>query len=113
MNTEVFREKLLTLRNELNQTDSSSREAGDTVELDQTRMGRLSRMDALQAQAMSQETQRRRERLLLGVKRALLAIDRGDYGYCEDCGEAIAEARLSANPVVETCIRCAQRREGE
>ena len=49
-----FRQRLLGLREELQVLDSTSRDAAETVELDQTRQGRLSRMDALQGQPISQ-----------------------------------------------------------
>jgi DnaK suppressor protein len=57
---EYFREKLLKLRDELQEIEQTGSEAAQTVELDQSRVGRLSRMDALQAQAMSIESGRRR-----------------------------------------------------
>lgn len=111
MHSEDFRQKLCALRSSLNETEGSSREAGSTVVLDQSSVGRLSRMDALQAQAMSQETERRRQKHLQAIERALEAIDDGSYGFCIDCDEPIAEARLLADPVATTCIRCAARRE--
>jgi DnaK suppressor protein len=42
------------------------------------------------------------------------ALDRlrgGEYGVCEECGEAIAPARLRAMPEVTTCVRCQDRLE--
>src|SRR5207247_4204292 len=35
----------------------------------------------------------------------------GDYGTCQECGEAIAPARLKAMPEVTTCVRCQDRLE--
>jgi DnaK suppressor protein len=78
-----------------------------TVELDQSRVGRLSRMDAMQGQAMSQEAQRRRELELRQIAAAMQRIDAGDYGYCLDCDEPIAEARLEIDPSTPRCIVCA------
>lgn len=43
---------------------------------------------------------------LARVREALQRIDEGTYGICEDCGEAIAEARLDANPCARRCIEC-------
>ena len=111
MHNEDFRQKLCALRDQVTKTEASSRAAAGTVILDQSSVGRLSRMDALQAQAMSLETERRRQRLLAAIERALLAIDSGDYGFCIDCDKPIAEARLLADPVTTTCIDCASRRE--
>jgi DnaK suppressor protein len=35
----------------------------------------------------------------------------GSFGECVDCGEAIARARLEANPAAERCIACQERAE--
>ncbi len=72
-------------------------------------MGRLSRMDALQGQAMSQETQRRRVQELHHIAAALQRIERNEFGECAHCGEMIAEGRLSINPAVTLCIVCADK----
>ena len=55
-----YTKKLLGLKKSLLKAEETGEEAEQTVELDQTRVGRLSRMDAMQAQAMSKETGRRR-----------------------------------------------------
>ncbi|MBT8444490.1 MAG: TraR/DksA family transcriptional regulator [Gammaproteobacteria bacterium] len=92
------------------------RDAGDdaaaTVELDQTRQGRLSRMDAMQAQAMSLEANRRREQQLARLKSALKRIEAGDYGWCLECGEPIDPRRLEHDPAAPLCIACAEKAEG-
>ncbi|MGI9419242.1 MAG: TraR/DksA family transcriptional regulator [Geminicoccaceae bacterium] len=77
------------------------------VELDQTRVGRLSRMDALQNQAMAQETERRRQQELDRIDAALRRLDDGSYGECAECGEPIAEKRLALDPSALLCIDCA------
>ena len=81
------------------------------VELDQTRVGRLSRMDAMQAQAMSVETGRRRRQQIRDIQAALERIDDGDFGDCLECGEGIAPARLTINPGARLCIDCAEALE--
>jgi DnaK suppressor protein len=89
--------------------------AGSTepVELDQSRVGRLSRMDAMQLQAMSRENQRRRELELQRITAALGRIGDGEYGYCLHCGEIIAASRLEADPAAPLCIDCASRLESQ
>ena len=87
----------------------TGREAAGTVELDQSRVGRLSRMDALQSQAMYRETNRRREVELSRIKGALQRIEDDEYGLCVRCGEEIAEGRLLSDPSVPLCIDCASR----
>jgi DnaK suppressor protein len=95
-------------RDELLAVSETADAAADTVELDQTRQGRLSRMDALQQQAMSQETNRRRELELRRISAALARIESGDYGYCVTCDEEIAPGRLEFDPAAEQCIQCAE-----
>ena len=109
---EYFRKLLRERQNELEQISDSARDSAATVELDQTKVGRLSRMDALQGQAMTQAANRRRELALQHITNALQRIDKGDYGYCIDCDEEIAEARLEFDPATTLCIDCASKREG-
>jgi DnaK suppressor protein len=77
------------------------------VELDQTMVGRLSRMDALQGQAMAEEVKRRRDNELLRIKAALARIPEDEYGYCLNCGDDIAEERLELDPSIALCSKCA------
>jgi len=78
------------------------------VTLDQQSVGRLSRMDALQAQAMAQATERRRLVRIQQVEAALARLPTGEYGYCGACGEAIAEKRLAADPAAHLCVGCSR-----
>lgn len=102
-----FRELLLQRQEALLQAAESGSEATQTVELDQSRVGRLSRMDALQGQAMSQEAQRRREQELLRIEQALKRVAADEYGDCLRCGEAIVAGRLEIDPAATLCIQCA------
>lgn len=81
---------------------------GDVVQLDQTTQGRLSRMDALQVQAMAQEVARRRETEIRRIDAALKRIEDGDFGYCVSCDEKVQEKRLDFDPSVPNCIKCAR-----
>ena len=78
-----------------------------TVVLDQTAVGRLSRMDALQNQAMQLETERRRDVELTRSDAALKRIEDGAYGYCASCGEEIEKKRLEMDPSTPVCVDCA------
>jgi len=104
-----FKKQLLKRQRDLLDIKESSDEAARTVELDQTRMGRLTRMGALQGQAMAVELQRRQLIELQQISAALGRIDNGDYGYCLMCGEAIAIKRLELNPATPLCITCAEQ----
>ena len=77
------------------------------VELDQQSVGRLSRMDALQHQAMARAQQARRDTETLRLRAALARMDSGEYGYCQDCGDDIAPERLDLDPAASKCISCA------
>jgi DnaK suppressor protein len=103
--------RLLQIQQELQALKASGDEAAGVVELDQTSLGRLSRMDALQGQAMSKEAGRRRQLELQKIAGALRRIDSGDYGYCLSCGEPIARERLQFDPAASLCIACANNRE--
>ena len=109
---ETARSALLARREELRHLTDSSAEARRPVELDQSRVGRLSRMDALQSQAMSVETERRRQVELRRIEAALGRIEDGDYGFCVGCGEAIALKRLEFDPTTPICIDCAEQSGG-
>lgn len=57
---------------------------------------------------------RDRERKLIGkIDEALLRIQDGNYGICEECGGAIAIERLRARPVTTLCIACKADQEAE
>jgi len=106
---EEFRSKLLRMQAELEAVDALGKEAGDTVELDQARVGRLSRMDAMQAQQMALESDRRRQQQLQKISGAVRRIEAGDFGYCFSCDEEINLLRLKADPTVTRCLSCADK----
>ena len=100
--------RLLARREELLRLTEASAEARRPVELDQARVGRLSRMDAMQSQAMSVETERRRQIEVRRIDAALIRLDDGGYGFCASCGAAIALKRLEFDPTTPVCIDCAR-----
>ena len=105
---ERFRQELLRLRTDLQALDKESEEAEKPVELDQARVGRLSRMDAMQGQQMAREAARRRQYRLQMIEGALRRMDAGDYGCCTQCGEEIDIRRLEFDPANPRCIKCAE-----
>ena len=107
-NTEEYRKLLLQRQKELLEVRETGRDSAGTVELDQAKMGRLSRMDALQGQAMSAETNRRREIELQRINAALQRIEENEFGICVNCDEPISEGRLQSDPATPVCIHCAQ-----
>ena len=107
MNSKKYEKLLLECRQALVKLDEGAEGARRPVELDQTRVGRLSRMDALQGQAMAQETARRRDNELARIDAALKRIEEDEYGYCLACGELIAAKRLDLDPTAAVCVTCA------
>lgn len=102
-----YRQLLLSRRDELRRREAEGSEATATVELDQQSVGRLSRMDALQAQQMAHETVRRRRRELMRIEAALQRMDAGEYGCCVACGEDMDPRRLDVDPSHTHCVACA------
>ena len=106
-----LRDLLETARREIEAQLDASREDARPVDLDEP-IGRLTRMDAMQQQAMAQESGRRRQLELKRIASALKRLDDEEYGYCLTCGEAIPVARLGVDPATTLCVPCASRAEG-
>jgi DnaK suppressor protein len=94
---------LLALRDQLTADDAVA-----VVTLDQESVGRLSRIDAMQVQAMALAVQRHRRAERNRIDAALKRIDSGDYGWCVRCGEEIESKRLDHAPATAMCLACAK-----
>ncbi len=103
-----WRAQLDKMQAALTHEDALGQDGRRTVTLDQQSVGRLSRMDALQQQAMAQATQARRNQMAQRIRAAIERLEMGEFGYCVTCGEAIARARLDLDPTAATCISCAR-----
>ncbi|MDT8398274.1 MAG: TraR/DksA family transcriptional regulator [Pseudomonadales bacterium] len=103
---EHFRHQLMKLREDLQAQYDLGESSGDTVVLDQSKVGRLSRMDAMQQQQMAKSNLVKTTNRLRRVNRALAKVESGDFGYCEECGENIAPARLQVQPEAPLCLAC-------
>lgn len=102
-------ERLRARRAELVEAGAAHEDERRPVQLDQTRIGRLSRMDAMQDQAMAVELERRREVELARIDSALARLADGEYGWCVTCGEEIEPRRLELDPAIPLCLACARR----
>lgn len=111
IDTNAFRQRLIGLRDDLQVLADTSADAEQVVELDQAKVGRLSRMDAMQAQAMAKESGRRREQMLVRIEIALQKIENDEYGICRDCEEPIPVKRLEFDPTAIRCVDCANAAE--
>ena len=107
-NLKKAKARLLAERDEILSIVDSSGGTRKPVELDQTKVGRLSRMDALQDQAMALEVENRRQIELTRIAAALKRIEDGDYGLCAMCGEDIEAKRLELDPSAPLCQICMQ-----
>jgi DnaK suppressor protein len=106
---EAIRTRLRAERTLLEQMSEDAAELRAPVDLDQQSVGRLSRMDSLQVQAMALATEERRRQQIARIDAALKRLDEDTYGECVICGEPIAPKRLELDPAVPTCINCAAR----
>ncbi|MXU66327.1 TraR/DksA family transcriptional regulator [Oceanomicrobium pacificus] len=107
-NREEYRLLLEGRARALSDAAATNADSRATVTLDQQSVGRLSRMDALQQQAMARATDARRQAEMLAIEAALARLDDGSFGLCVECEEPIAPGRLALDPTVRTCLDCAR-----
>lgn len=107
MDEATARERLLRRRGELVEEDRMSAAERAPVTLDQDSVGRLSRVDAMQVQAMALAAERRRGAERQRIDAALKRLEEGEFGICLSCGEEISHARLENDPSVSQCLACA------
>lgn len=55
----------------------------------------------------------RESRLIRKIKDALMRLEDGTFGICEECGEEISDQRLEARPIATLCIKCKEKQETE
>jgi DnaK suppressor protein len=79
------------------------------VQLDQSAVGRLSRIDNLQTQGLTAGLQAREQAKLGQVLEALKRLESGTYGACVICGGPVAFERLMVFPEAPNCAACAVR----
>lgn len=111
MDMEQFRARLLIEQRETVEAIQQAQQSAAPVELDQSSVGRVSRIDALQQQAIAQGL---RERLIIRkrkVEAALARLDSGTYGLCCACQSDLEPERLNADPAVVFCQECATERQ--
>jgi len=110
MDIALFKDRLLQQKADLVALRQLSADSRQAVELDQSKVGRLSRMDALQQQEMAKASESQRSQQVARIDAALARMSSGDFGYCLDCGEEIAAKRLAVDPATPLCIDCASGR---
>lgn len=102
----VLKNLLLEMRTRLDEQVRLSNPAVDVVKLDQTSVGRVSRIDAIQQQGIAVAAQNKAKRQFVNVNKALKAMETGDYGFCLRCGHRISMPRLMVRPEACLCLSC-------
>lgn len=103
---QTFRETLENRLVELDRNTAASRESREPVALDQASIGRLSRMDAMQQQAMALAAENRRQVERKKLVAALERLDRDELGDCVRCGDEIGRDRLEFDATITLCRAC-------
>ena len=106
---EYFRLKLLSWRDELieesrdtiNHLQQEVRDVGDEAE----------RATRETENSLELRTRDRYRKLIKKIDKALIRIEDGEYGYCEETGEEIGLARLEARPIATLCLDAQERWE--
>ena len=106
-----FKQLLEHQRGQLMSSQQLAQSSTEPVKLDQSSVGRVSRMDAMQSQSMAIEATRLRQQQLRKVSTALSLIESGDYGYCTVCDNEIDPRRLEVDPASTLCVPCASKQE--
>ncbi len=106
-NTDAYRAKLIELREELTRrlkaVEKDLHHAENKVEKDFAEQATQRENDDVLTSLEVDTKARLRE-----IDRALVRIEKGEYGICLNCGEEIDEKRLQAVPYASHCIRCAE-----
>jgi DnaK suppressor protein len=103
---EEIRKDLLRALARLERSMQRADHSAENVALDQTTVGRLSRIDALQNESLNRNLKDRERDELGRVLGALRRLEEDRYGVCEACGEPIAFERLLIYPEAATCAAC-------
>lgn len=101
-----LQQTLLRTLTRLERSVTTHGSASRPAEMDQTCIGRLSRIEALQNQGFTQGLKERERIQLEQVLDALRRIEDGSYGTCAACRVAIPFERLLVFPETRTCTRC-------
>lgn len=101
-----FKIRLESIIEEINSTLAQADPSADSITPDRA-IGRLTRMEAIQAKSIIDEGRRRLKSRLNMVERALVEIGDENFGMCTRCGQAIPMGRLEIVPETRLCVSCA------
>lgn len=86
---------------------SDYRDMSQPVEPDNA-IGRISRMDAINNQSVTEASLRQAEEKLRNLNRVLSRLDTNDFGICQKCGKEIHIRRIMIRPESLLCVNCAR-----
>lgn len=98
--------RIAELKNEIAAMEDSARPVAPDNAL-----GRLTRLEAMGAQGVSEAALSTKKSELSRLEYAMTKIDEPDFGECSICGEPIPVKRLLVMPSAATCVQCAERGE--
>jgi DnaK suppressor protein len=107
---EELQADLETLEENIDRILGLMKEGTRPVDLDEP-IGRLTRMDALQAQSLARSSRQGLEVKRSQVASALAEIEEGGYGLCRRCEGPIGFRRLKVRPETPFCVRCQEKLE--
>lgn len=105
-----FKEILFNRRSDLIKNAQATREKGLVLDTDDL-PDEVDLASSESDQSMNLLLRDRERTLLKKIEKALVKIEKGEYGICESCGEDIDVKRLEARPVTDLCIRCKEEQE--
>lgn len=105
-----IRSELLRSLRKIERSMKITNKAARPVKLDQTSVGRLSRIDAIQNQSLTQGLQEREQAKHAAIVGAIGRMDEGKYGICTACGRPIGFERLLIFPEAQMCADCGGRK---
>src|SRR5210317_2476801 len=109
MQIEYFRQKLTVWRDELVE---ESRETISNLQQEVRDVGdEAERATRETENSLELRTRDRYRKLIRKIDKALIRIEDGEYGYCEETGEEIGLARLEARPIATLCLDAQERWE--
>lgn len=103
-----FRKKLLSRQKTLTKLIEEGNNEEKPVNIDESQVGLLSRLEAMEEKAVAEEISHKRENELTRIEIALKRMEKGEYGFCSTCGEDIDKKRLELDPSALFCIDCAK-----
>ena len=103
-----FRDRLKLLKQELlNNAGETSEHLRETPSVPDP----ADRATIEEEHALELRTRDRERKLMKKIEQALARIETGEYGYCDETGDAIGLKRLLARPTANLSIEAQQRRE--